>query len=57
MILQIGNGAKIAIETVGTYPLRLLSSFRLDLKDCYFILLANQNLTLISILAQDGFIF
>ena len=41
MILQIGNRAKVAAEVVGTYPLRLPSGFRLDLKDCYFVPIAS----------------
>ena len=57
MILQIGNGAKVTAEAVGTYPLRLPSKFRLDLKDYYFIFLASQNLIFVSILAQDSFEF
>ena len=38
MILQINNEAKVTTEAVSTYPLRLPSDFRLDLKDYYFIL-------------------
>ena len=41
MILQIDNGAKVATEVIETYPLRLLSNFRLDLKDCYFVPIAS----------------
>ena len=41
MILRIGNRAKITIEIVGTYPLRLQSSVRLDLKDCYYVPMAS----------------
>ena len=55
MILRIGNGAKIAAEAIGTYPLRLLSAVRLDLKDCYYISVASQNLISVSVLAQEGF--
>ena len=57
MILQIGNGVKIITEAVGTYPLWLPSDFRLDLKDCYFVPVASQNLTFMSVLAQDDFEF
>ena len=57
MILRIDNRAKITAEAVGTYPLRLPSGFKLDLKDCYFIPIANRNLIFISMLAQDGFDF
>ena len=57
MILRIGNGAKVAAEAVGTYPLRLSSDFRLDLKDCYFVSVASRNLNSMSVLAQDGFEF
>ena len=57
MILRIDNGAKITAEVIGTYPLRLLLGFRLDLKDCYFIFIASRNLISVSVLAQDGFEF
>ena len=57
IILRINNETKVAAEAVDTYPLRLSSDFRLDLKDCYFIPVASQNLISISIPAQDEFIF
>ena len=57
MILRIGNRVKVNVEAIETYPLRLLSGFRLDLKDYYFIFIASQNLISISVRAQDGFIF
>ena len=57
MILQISDRAKIAIEVFGTYHLRLLSDFKLDIKDYYFIPIASQNLIFISVLGQDGFDF
>ena len=55
MILWIDNGAKIATETIGTYPLRLLFGIRLDLKGCYYVSIASQNLIFLSMLAQEGF--
>ena len=57
VILQISNGANIAAEVVGIYPFLLPSKFRLDLEDCYFVLIASQNLIFVSVLAQDGFDF
>ena len=57
MILQAGNGAKITAKVVGTYLLRLLSEFRLDLTDCYFVPVASQNLIFMFVLAQDDFEF
>ena len=51
MIFQVGNRAKIAAETIGTYPFRLSSDFRLDLKDCYYVPIASQNLIFVSVLA------
>ena len=57
MILQISNGARVATEAIGTYPLWLSSDFRLILKDCYYIPVASQNLIFISVLAQEDFIF
>ena len=55
MILQIDNEAKIAVETIGTYPLRLSSDIRLDLKDYYYVSVASQNLISVSELAQKDF--
>ena len=55
MILRIGNRAKVAVEAVGTYPLRLPFDFRLDLKHYYFIPIASQNLIFVSVLVQEGF--
>ena len=57
VILWIDNGAKVIVEAVGTYSLRLPLEFRLDLKDCYFILVASQNLIFMFMLAQEGFEF
>ena len=51
MILQVGNGAKITTEAVGTYSLRLSFNFRLDLKDCYYVPIASQILIFVSVLA------
>ena len=55
MIFWIGNGAKITAEIISTYPLRLPSDFRLDLKDCYFIPVASQNLIFMPVPAQKVF--
>ena len=55
MILRIDNKTKVAAEVVGTYLLQLLSDFRLDLKDYYYILVASQNLISVSVLAQKSF--
>ena len=55
MILQVGNGVKIAAEAIDTYPLHLSSGIRLDLKDCYYVPVASWNLIFVSVLAQKGF--
>ena len=55
MIFRIGNKAKVATETVGTYPLWLPSGVRLDLKDYYYVSVASQNLISVSELAQKDF--
>ena len=57
MILQVNNGVKVIAKIVGTYPLRLSSRFKLDMKDYYFISIASQILIFMSVLAQDGFDF
>ena len=51
MILRIGNEAKVAAEVISTYPLRLPSGFRLDLKDYYCVPVSSQNLIFVSMLA------
>ena len=43
MILWISNGAKIAVEAIGIYSLRLPPDFGLILKDCYFVFIASRN--------------
>ena len=55
MILWVDNGAKVATEAVGTYPLRLPSGVRLDLKDCYYVPVVSQNLISVSVLAHEVF--
>ena len=55
IIFRVGNGAKITVEVVGTYLLQLLSDFKLDLKDYYFIPIASQNLIFVFVLAQKDF--
>ena len=42
MILRVGNGARVAAVTVGTYPLRLLLGLDLVLRDCYHVPAANR---------------
>ena len=49
--LWIGNGAKVATEAIGIYPLRLSSDFRLVLKDCYYVSVASRNLIFVFVLA------
>ena len=55
MILRVDNRAKIATETIATYPLQLPSDIRLDLKDYYYVPVASQNLIFVSMLAQKDF--
>ena len=55
MILQVGNRIKVAAEAIGTYPLRLPSGVRLDLKDCYYVSIASRNLIFVSVLARKDF--
>ena len=55
--LQIGNGAKVAAVSIGTYHLRLPLEISLILKDCYFVPVASKNLISISILVQDNYNF
>jgi hypothetical protein len=35
--MRVGNGAKVAVITVGTLPLHLPSGFVLELSNCYFV--------------------
>ena len=48
--LQVGNEAKFATVTVGTYPLRLPLGISLILKDNYYVPIVSKNLIFISVL-------
>ena len=55
MILHVGNGARVAVVAVGTYPLRLPLGLDLVLRDCYYVPTASRNLISVSCLAQEGY--
>ena len=55
--LRVGNGARVAVVAIETYPLRLPLRFSLLLKDCFYVLVASKNLISISMLVQDNYNF
>ena len=56
MILCVENGARVAIMTMGIYPLRLPSGLDLALKDCYYVPTASRNLISIFCLTLEGYV-
>ena len=55
MILHVGNGARVVVVAVGTYPIQLPSDFCLELRDCYCVPNVSRNLISISCLTQDDY--
>ena len=55
MTLWVGNGARVAVVAIKTYPPRLSSNFCLELRDCYCVPNASRNLISVSCLAQDDY--
>jgi len=55
--LRVGNGAKVAAVSVGTYVIQLPSGFELFLNNCYYVPSLSKNIISVSVLARDGFSF
>ncbi|PKI48303.1 hypothetical protein CRG98_031305, partial [Punica granatum] len=55
--LRVGNGARVAALTVGTYHLSLPTGLVLDLDDCYYVPAISRNIISISCLDKKGFCF
>ena len=55
--LRVGNGAKVAVVSVGTYALSLASGYELYLNNCYFIPILSKNIIFISVLDSEGISF
>ena len=55
--LRVGNGAKVAAVSVGTYVLSLASGYELYLNNCYFVPTLSKNIISISVLDSEGFSF
>ena len=55
--LRVGNGAKVAAVSVGTYVLKLPSGFELYLRNCYFVPSLSKNIISVNMLDIDGFSF
>jgi len=55
--LRVGNGAKIAAVSVGTYVLSLSSGFEMYLNNCYYVPTLSKSLISVSVLAEEGFSF
>ena len=55
--LRVGNGAKVAALSVGTYVIRLPSGLELYLNNCYFVPQLSKNIISVSVLDSEGFSF
>ncbi|KAL0293993.1 UNVERIFIED_CONTAM: Retrovirus-related Pol polyprotein from transposon RE2 [Sesamum radiatum] len=53
MILRLGDGKAVAVETVGSLSLVVSDHVRIELKDCYFVLSMVKNIISISMLDRD----
>ena len=55
--LRMGNGARVAAVSVGTYVLSLISGLELHLKECYYVPTLRKSIISVSVLAREGFLF
>ena len=55
--LRVGNGARVAALSVGTYELSLPSGLVLSLENCYYVPTIRRNIISISCLDKKGFEF
>jgi len=55
--LRVGNGAKVAAISIGTYVIKLPSGFELYLNNCYYVPSLSKNIISVSVLDRDGFSF
>jgi hypothetical protein len=55
--LRVGNGARVAAVSVGTYVIQLPSGFELYLYNYYYVLSLSKNIISVSVLDKDGFSF
>ena len=55
--LRVGNGARVAAVSVGTYVLGLPSGLELYLNNCYYVPSLSKNIISISVLDTEGFTF
>ena len=53
--LRVGNGARVAAVSVGTYVLLLPSGLELVLNNCYFVPSLSKNIVSVSVLDMEGF--
>ena len=55
--LRVGNGARVAALSVGTYDLVLPSGLVLSLESCYYVPALSRNIISVSCLDKSGFSF
>jgi len=55
--LRVGNGAKVAAVSVGTFVIKLPSGFEMYLNNCYFVPQLTKNIISVSVLDSEGFSF
>jgi len=53
--LRVGNGAKVAALTVGSYLITLPCGLVLELNNCYYVPAINRNLISVSCLVNNGY--
>ena len=55
--LRVGNGAKVAAISIGTYVIVLPSGLELFLNNCYYVPTLSKNIVSVSVLDTEGFSF
>lgn len=53
--LRVGNGARVAAVSVGTFVLTLPSDLELCLNNCYYVPQLTKNIISVSVLDTEGF--
>ena len=55
--MRVGNGHRVDVVAVGTYPLHLPSGLIINLQNCYLVLALSMNIISGSRLCEDGYSF
>jgi len=57
MDLRLGNGAKVAAASIGTYVLTLANGNELYLNNCYYVPSLSKNIISVAMLDVEGYSF